>query len=259
MLAILSPAKSLDFDTPLAPLNVTHKSTCPDFVPESQALIKTLRKYAPQDIASLMGLSDKLADLNHQRYAEWRAEFKGPDARPAVLAFKGDVYLGLDGYTLNARDFSWAQKHVRILSGLHGLLRPLDNIRPYRLEMGTRLTTSRGSDLYAFWGDKVTQALNQALLDGKHKILVNLASNEYFKVLQPDNIQARIINVHFREWKNGKYQFVSFFAKKARGSMVRYMIDKRVKTQTALQGFDYDGYAYNAAMSTAADWVFTRN
>lgn len=259
MLAILSPAKSLDFESPLS----TKKSSEPDFIKESTSLIKTLRGLEPKDLSQLMGISDNLAELNHRRYAEWEPNFPAAQARPAVLAFKGDVYLGLEGQTLDARDLNWAQKHVRILSGLHGLLRPLDRIRPYRLEMGTRLTTPRGSNLYDFWGKKVTKALNESLqaqagASEKTPILVNLASNEYFKVLQKNDIAARTINVSFRELKDDQFKFMSFFAKRARGSMARYMIDQRVKSLSALQAFDYDGYRYNADLSKGDDWVFTR-
>lgn len=254
MLAILSPAKSLDYETSLA----TKKYTEPSFVAESQALIETLRQFAPKDIARLMGISDNLAELNHRRYAEWQPEFPKNAARPAVLAFKGDVYLGLEGATMSERDFTWAQKHIRILSGLHGVLRPLDRIRPYRLEMGTRLKTERGQNLYEFWGSQVTEALNAALAQQGDDILVNLASDEYYGVLQPDALNARIIKVHFREWKNGKYKFLSFFAKKARGSMARYMVNNRVKTLKALKAFDYDGYEYKDDLSSGDDWVFAR-
>lgn len=258
MLAILSPAKSLDYESPLT----TNKSSQPQFVAESYELIKTLRKVDPPQLASLMKISDKLADENHRRYAEWQPNFEPGEARPAALAFKGDVYVGLDAATLTARDLNWAQKHVRILSGLHGLLRPLDAIRPYRLEMGTRLCTAKGKNLYDFWGSKVTEALNEALSEQKQKqkqnVLINLASNEYFKVLDPSAIDARIIHIHFKEWKNGEYKFLSFFAKKARGLMARYMIDQRVGTLKALQAFDYEGYSYNAAMSSDNDWVFLR-
>ena len=204
-----------------------------------------------------MGISDNLAELNHRRYAEWEPSFDN-DARPAVLAFKGDVYIGLDAHTLSERDFTWAQKHLRILSGLHGLLRPLDRIHPYRLEMGTRLATNKGSNLYDFWGKKVTQALNTELGKQKKPILVNLASNEYFNVLQAQEIEARVINVAFKELRKGKYQFLSFFAKKARGSMARYMIDHRVDSLKALRAFDYDGYSYNEELSAGDNWVFTR-
>jgi len=254
MLAILSPAKSLDFESKLT----TKKHTEPQFTSDSTELMNTLRKYDPAQLGSLMHISDKLAELNYRRNVEWVADFGKDVARPAAMAFKGDVYIGLQAGTLSERDLTWAQKHVRILSGLHGLLRPLDAIRPYRLEMGTSLCTQRGRNLYEFWGSKVTDALNEAIAQQKQKILVNLASNEYFGVIDPQAIDARIINIHFREWKNGKFKFLSFFAKKARGSMARYMIDHRVSTLKALREFNYDGYVYNAAMSDADDWVFTR-
>jgi cytoplasmic iron level regulating protein YaaA (DUF328/UPF0246 family) len=254
MLAVISPAKTLDFESKPA----TKKHSLPDFVEDSAMLIKRLRTLPPSEISSLMNISDKLADLNHRRYAEWRPEFPADTARPAILAFRGDVYMGLRADTLNERDFTWAQKHLRILSGLHGLLRPLDRIRPYRLEMGTRLSNPRGEDLYAFWGSKVTCALNSALREQKQKVLINLASNEYYDVLQPGEIDARIININFRDWKNGQYKFLSFFAKKARGLMARYLIDHRVSTLKALRKFDYDGYAFCADRSNGDDWVFTR-
>jgi len=254
MLAILSPAKSLDYDTKLT----TRKLSQPAFVADSAQLIDRLRTYDPAQLASLMHLSDNLAELNHRRYHQWVPQFEAPEARPAALAFKGDVYLGLDAYSLSERDLNWAQKHLRILSGLHGLLRPLDGIRPYRLEMGTTLSTSRGKSLYDFWGTRVTDALNAAIAEQKQAILINLASNEYFKVIDATAINARIINIHFKEWKNGQYRFLSFFAKKARGLMARYMIDQRVATLRALQAFDYEGYQYNSALSSREDWVFTR-
>ena len=254
MLAILSPAKSLDYESKLA----TKKFSEPGFVEDSQQLIKRLREFTPDQLSSLMGISDNLAELNHRRYAEWQPEFTSCVARPALLAFKGDVYIGLEGPTMSERDFTWAQKHIRILSGLHGILRPLDRIRPYRLEMGTQLPTQRGKNLYEFWGEQVTEALNAAIAEQGDNVLINLASDEYYGVLQPENIDARIIKVHFREWKNGQFKFLSFFAKKARGSMARYMVDNRVKTLKALRAFDYDGYTYNSDLSSADDWVFTR-
>lgn len=254
MLAIISPAKTLDYESKLA----TKKFSQPEFVSDSTELIEKLRKIEPPQLSSLMGISDKLAELNYRRYLEWAPSFEKDCARPAALAFKGDVYLGLDAPTMSERDYTWAQKHLRILSGLHGLLRPLDRIRPYRLEMGTTLCTNRGDNLYQFWGAKVTTALNQAIAEQKQKVLVNLASNEYFKVLDPSAIDARLITIHFREWKNGQYKFLSFFAKRARGLMARYMIDKRINSLRALREFDYGGYQFNTAMSAGDDWVFTR-
>jgi len=254
MLAILSPAKTLDFASKLG----TRKFSEPNFVQESNELIKVLQTIEPPALSELMKISDNLAELNYRRYLEWQPCFAKQYARPAALAFKGDVYLGLQADSFSERDLTWAQKHLRILSGLHGLLRPLDRIRPYRLEMGTKLKTPRGKSLYEFWGGKVTDALNSAIAEQQQEILVNLASNEYFGVLQKDDINARIINVHFKEYKDGKYKFLSFYAKKARGLMARFMIEKRTNTLKSLRAFDYEGYEFNAPLSDGDDWVFSR-
>ena len=256
MLAILSPAKTLDFDSPLT----TDQHSAPEFTEESTALIKTLRQLEPSDIGSLMGISDKLAVLNHNRYAHWSAKFDDASgARASLLAFKGDVYLGLDAQTLSKRDFTWAQKRLRVLSGLYGLLRPLDRIHPYRLEMGTALRNTAGKDLYEFWGGKVTQALNEALAEQRSKVLINLASNEYYKVVQAQNIDGRIVTINFKEWRRDAYRFVSFSAKKARGLMARYMIDQRAERADDLKAFDVEGYAFNEELSSRDEWIFTRH
>ena len=256
MLAILSPAKTLDFDSPLT----TDQHSAPEFTKESTALIKTLRQLEPSDIGSLMGISDKLAVLNHNRYAHWSAKFDDASgARASLLAFKGDVYLGLDAQTLSKRDFTWAQKRLRVLSGLYGLLRPLDRIHPYRLEMGTALRNTAGKDLYEFWGGKVTQALNEALAGQRSKVLINLASNEYYKVVQTQNIDGRIVTINFKEWRRDAYRFVSFSAKKARGLMARYMIDQRAERADDLKAFDVEGYAFNEELSSRDEWIFTRH
>ena len=256
MLAILSPAKTLDFDSPL----VTDQHSAPEFTKDSAALIKTLRKLEPADIASLMGIRDKLATLNHDRYAQWSAKFdENSGARASILAFKGDVYLGLSAQTMSKQDFTWAQKRLRVLSGLHGLLRPLDRIHPYRLEMGTALANARGKDLYQFWGGKVTQALNETLAEQRSKVLINLASNEYYKVVQPENIDGRIVTINFKEWRREAYRFVSFSAKKARGLMARYMIDQRAEKADDLKTFNVEGYAYNEELSSEHEWIFTRS
>ena len=256
MLAILSPAKTLDFDSPLT----TDQHSAPEFRKESKALIKTLRQLEPSDIGSLMGISDKLATLNHDRYAHWSAKFDDASgARASLLAFKGDVYLGLDAQTLSKRDFTWAQKRLRVLSGLYGLLRPLDRIHPYRLEMGTALRNTAGKDLYEFWGGKVTQALNEALSGQRSKVLINLASNEYYKVVQAQNIDGRIVTINFKEWRRDAYRFVSFSAKKARGLMARYMIDQRAEKADDLKAFDVEGYAFNEELSSRDEWIFTRH
>ena len=256
MLAILSPAKTLDFESPL----VTDLHSLPVFTKESAALVRTLRKLEPAQIGSLMSISDKLASLNHDRYAQWSPEFDDDsNARAAILAFKGDVYQGLDAQSMSKRDFTWAQKRLRVLSGLHGLLRPLDRIHPYRLEMGTKLDNPKGKDLYEFWGGKITDALNQGLAEQRSKVLINLASNEYYKVVQPDQIEGRVLTINFKEWRRDAYRFVSFSAKKARGLMARYMIDQRAETADALQAFDAEGYAFNEGLSSEDEWIFTRH
>jgi hypothetical protein len=255
MLAIISPAKSLDFETP----PVIRKHTMPDFLNESQALIGELRRLGPADISKLMGISVKLGDLNYRRYAQWTTPFSPGNAKQAALAFTGDVYMGLEGWEFDARDFNFAQRHLRILSGLYGLLRPLDLIQPYRLEMGTGLPNQNGADLYAFWGDKLTRSVNEAIEDQGQSILVNLASKEYFAALQPEAINARIITPTFRDLKNGRYKFLSFFAKKARGLMASYLIRERVKTVKALKAFDCAGYRYSEEQSRGNNWVFLRD
>ncbi len=255
MLAVISPAKRLDFDTP----SPTKKHSLPTYLEESTQLIATLRNKSPADLADLMGISAKLADLNYQRYAEWQTPFSTKNAKQAMAAFAGDVYMGLRANTYGERDFSWAQKHVRILSGLHGILKPLDLIQPYRLEMGTELTTPRGANLYDFWGNKVTDELNAALAEQTPAVLINLASKEYFNVLSVDRIKARIVTPVFKDLKNGRYKFLSFFAKKARGSMASYIVKNRVSTLKALKEFDCDGYYYSRELSSADEWIFLRD
>lgn len=254
MLIVISPAKTLDFETPA----VTEKHTRPDYLRESKKLIEVLRDKSPDEIASMMGISTKLADLNYHRYADWHTPFTPGNAKQAVLAFKGDVYMGLDASGFSERDFDYAQTHLRILSGLYGLLRPLDLIQPYRLEMGTALENPRGRDLYAFWGSRLTKALNSGLEHEKPKVLMNLASQEYWGAVDPDGVDGRIVTPNFKDWKNGKYKFISFHAKKARGMMARYLIKNRVKSLKEAQGFDWGGYRFNPAMSDGDDWTFTR-
>ena len=255
MLAVISPAKRLDFN----PAPTTAKHTLPAFLKESKQLIEVLREKSPADLAELMGLSTKLADLNYQRYAEWKTPFTPDNAKQAALAFKGDVYLGLDSATLSERDLAWAQKHLRILSGLYGVLKPLDLIQPYRLEMGTRLATGEGQDLYQFWRKRITGAINEAIAEQRQRILVNLASQEYFEAVDVDQIDARIITPTFKDLKNGRYKFLSFYAKKARGLMARYIIDNRVSTLKALRDFDVAGYYYSESQSRGDSWVFLRD
>ena len=254
MLIVLSPAKTLDYDTPAS----TDVHSMPEFVEHAAELIENLKTLSPAQISSLMDVSDALAVLNFTRYASWSRKFTKKNAKQAILAFNGDVYEGLDAATLNSRQLDYVQSHVRILSGLYGLLRPLDLMQPYRLEMGTRLSNTRGKDLYAFWGDLLTQTLNSVMAREKSRVLVNLASEEYFKAVRPKLLNADIINPVFQDWKGGKYKVISFHAKRARGSMARYAAVNGISQPEKLKAFNVDGYAYDAATSTEQDWVFRR-
>ena len=255
MLIVISPAKTLDYET--AP--VTKKFTEPDFLKDSAVLIKRLKKMSPPEVSELMGISDKLGDLNFGRYLNWKPPFTLDNAKQAALAFKGDVYTGLEAETFKAADFTFAQKHLRILSGLYGLLRPLDLMQPYRLEMGTKLDNERGKNLYEFWGNQITDALNQQLKKNKSEVLVNLASNEYFKSVKPKQLNADVITPVFKDLKGGNYKIVSFYAKKARGLMSAYIIKNAITNVNDIKGFDVEGYSYNKALSEGNQWVFTRD
>jgi len=255
MLFLLSPAKSLDYDTPL-PDGLPH--TTPQFVEQSSALIDVLRAQSPLQIASLMALSDKLAALNVARYQAWRPRFTATNSRQAVMAFNGDVYDGLQARSLDADDLDWAQRHVAILSGLYGVLRPLDRMQPYRLEMGTKLATPAGSNLYDYWGTRIAEHLNTRLRADATPVVVNLASQEYFKAVAPKALKARVIECVFEDWKGGGYKIISFYAKRARGLMARYAITHRVATPHQLEGFDLDGYAFVPASSRPERLVFRR-
>ena len=256
MIIVLSPAKSLDYETP-AHVD-TH--TIPDFVADAAVLIDGLRRLSPQQISTLMSISDPLARLNFQRYADWSPKFGTHNAKQAVLAFNGDVYTGLDAKSLSAADLDYAQQHVRVLSGLYGLLRPLDLLQPYRLEMGTRFGNARGKDLYAFWGERITHALNAQFERNAHapRVLINCASNEYFKAVQPKRLDAPIITPVFEDWKNGRYRIISFHAKRARGLMARYAVENRIAEPEALKGFAADGYGFDADASNDSTYVFRR-
>lgn len=254
MLVVLSPAKSLDYETAL-PI-YTHTSAA--MLDESEKLMTTLRTLGPEQLSGLMGISENLALLNFERNQSWSLPIDTENGRQAVLAFKGDVYIGLDAYTFSASDFDFAQEHLRILSGLYGLLRPLDLISPYRLEMGTTFGTERGKDLYEFWGTRISGMLNAQLEEIGSDYLVNLASNEYFRSVDVAALNAEIITPTFKEWKTDKYKIVSFFAKKARGRMSAYMIQNRLTDPQDLKAFDWDGYRYDANASTASEWIFSR-
>ncbi|OWW21610.1 peroxide stress protein YaaA [Noviherbaspirillum denitrificans] len=254
MLIVLSPAKTLDYDTPLT----TDEHTLPDFIEDAAELVGMLKKFSPADLSGLMGISDALAVLNVTRFGEWSRKFTKKNARQAILAFNGDVYEGLDAKTLTPKQLAYTQSHVRILSGLYGTLRPLDLMQPYRLEMGTRLANARGKDLYAFWDGRVTEALNKALATHKCKVLVNLASEEYFKVVKPKLLDAEVITPVFEDWKGGRYKVISFHAKRARGLMARYAAAKGLTQAEKLKDFDAEGYAFDEGASTDRQWMFRR-
>jgi uncharacterized protein len=254
MLMVISPAKTLDYESPLA----TSRFTQPALLEKSQQLIDVARDLSPAQIASLMGISDKLAHLNADRFSQWQPPFSPDNARQAFLAFKGDVYTGLQAETFSEADFDFAQKHLRMLSGLYGLLRPLDLMQPYRLEMGIKLANPAGKDLYSFWGDLLTQKLNDALAEQGDDVLINLASDEYFKAIKPKQLNAELVKPVFLDEKNGKFKVISFYAKKARGLMSRYVIEKRLTKPTQLKKFDVDGYFFDAAESKGNELVFKR-
>ena len=254
MLIVLSPAKTLDYATP----SITSTYTLPDFVPRSASLIRTLKKQSVEQIRTLMAISEPLAQLNATRYASWHKESTTANAKQAVLAFNGDVYEGLDAVSLDLTQIDYLQSHLRILSGLYGALRPLDLMQPYRLEMGTRLETSKGKDLYAFWGSTVTDALSAVARTNNAGALVNLASEEYFKVVQPVRLPVPVITPVFQDWKNGQYKIISFHAKRARGLMTRYAAKNRITDANELKNFDSDGYVFTPKESTETRWVFRR-
>ncbi len=255
MLIVISPAKTLDYESTPG----TSKHSKPDFVSDSAQLIEQLRKLNPPDIEQLMGISKKLADLNFGRYLNWSEKPTKENAKQAVLAFKGDVYTGLQAENLSEEDLDYAQEHLRILSGLYGVLKPLDLMQPYRLEMGTRLETGRGKTLYDFWGDKPVEALNAQLKALGSETLVNLASNEYFKSINLDKLAGEVVTPVFKDYKNGKYKVISFFAKKARGLMSAWIIQNRIEQKADLKKFNVDGYKYNASASEGNELVFLRD
>lgn len=255
MLILVSPAKSLDYESSLN----TESGTRPQFMDQSETLIERMREFSPPEVGELMGISDKLADLNFGRYLDWRPRNTSKNSRPAVLAFKGDVYIGMQAETFSQDDLDYAQDHLRILSGLYGLLRPLDLMQPYRLEMGTKLTTERGNSLYNFWGEMITEAINKQLRRTKAPALLNLASNEYFSAVNPKQVKTEIISPVFKDCKSGQYKIISFFAKKARGTMSRWVIQNRVENPDQLRDFDLDGYYFNEAESTPNKPVFYRD
>lgn len=255
MLTLISPAKTLDFETPA----VTDIHTQGEFLDHSAELIDQLKLQLPDDISALMKLSSKLSELNVQRFHDWCLPFDQNNAKAAVLAFKGDVYTGLDAESFSKANFTYAQSHLGILSGLYGLLRPLDLIQPYRLEMGTKFANSRGANLYTFWGSIITDAINQRLEQSKSRVLINLASNEYFKAVKVKQLNAELITPVFKDEKNGQYKIISFYAKKARGLMAAYIIKNRISSVEGLCKFDIAGYRFVAAESDAKTLTFKRS
>jgi len=255
MLFLLSPAKSLDYDSPLPP-GLAHSQ--PQFIAQSAQLIEVLRTLAVHDVAALMSISDKLAALNVARYAAWSPRFTAGNARQAVMAFNGDVYEGLQAASLAPADLDWMQQHVAILSGLYGVLRPLDLMQPYRLEMGTRLATPAGGNLYQFWGARIAEHLNQRLAANASPVIVNLASQEYFKSVDRKRLKARVLECVFEEWHGGKYKIISFHAKRARGLMARWAVQQHALTPHRLEAFDLEGYAFAAGASSTDRLVFRR-
>ena len=255
MLALISPAKTLDYESALP----TDLHTLPRLLEQSQQLVDLSRKLSASEIASLMSVSEKIAQLNVARFHDWHADLNFANARQAIYAFKGDVYTGLNAYALSATDIDFAQQHLRMLSGLYGLLRPLDLMMPYRLEMGTKLSNARGHNLYAFWGEQITQLINQDLQNSNASVLLNLASDEYYKSVKPSQIKAEIIKPVFLDQKNGQYKVISFYAKKARGLMARYMIENKVKKVEDLKAFQTNGYYFDADSSLQGELVFKRD
>ena len=254
LLVLLSPAKSLDW----SPVAKWIDPSTPELVKEAKALASVMKKKSAADLGALMKLSEKLANLNHERFQEMTNKPDAKRDRPAALAFDGDVYKGLDARTLEARELQWSQDHVAILSGLYGVLRPLDLIEPYRLEMGTRLETKRGESLYDYWGDIVTKHLAERLVETGSEVVVNLASNEYSRSVQFKKLEVPVITPVFQEISDGKHKVISFFAKRARGAMARYIIDKRRTNVEDLKRFKDGGYKYDEALSSQQTWVFTR-
>ncbi len=254
MLILISPAKSLDFETK----STSEKFTEARFLNEAQSLIKNLRKLSTDEIAHFMTISPKLAQLNFERFIEWQLPFDMENAKQALLAFKGDVYTALDAKSLTEDELEIAQNDLRILSGLYGILKPLDLIQAYRLEMGKKLQTSKGNNLYEFWGEKITQEINKTLTEKGDQYLINLASDEYFKSVKKQNLKAQIITPIFKDLKNDKYKIISFFAKKARGLMTRFIIQNKITDPEHLKTFDLAGYIFNPHLSNDTEFVFTR-
>ncbi|MCL5254699.1 MAG: peroxide stress protein YaaA [Gammaproteobacteria bacterium] len=254
MLFVVSPAKNLDYETP-APINT---NTQPEMLDQAAELVDICKELSPQALASLMKISDKLAGLNAARFSEWQRPFTTENAKAAVFAFNGDVYAGLDAPTLNEEAWAYGQQHMRILSGLYGVLKPLDLMQPYRLEMGTKLKNPQGGDLYAYWGNQISEKLNQAIAESGSKVLINLASNEYFKAVKTAKLDVLVVTPVFKDTKNGQLKIISFYAKKARGMMARFILEQQPNSVEELQSFNTAGYEFNPSLSTDKELVFCR-
>ena len=255
MLTIISPAKTLDFESPA----LTDEFTQPAHLTQSRKLIRRLRELSAADLSKLMNVSNNISDLNFERNKRWKTPFTPDNAKQALFAFRGDVYIGLDADSMTSDNIQFAQKHLRMLSGLYGLLRPLDLMQAYRLEMGSRLKTDQGNNLYQFWDMRITRALNTEMKQMESRVLVNLASIEYYKSVKAKAIKGQIVTPVFKDYHQDQYQVIGFFAKKARGLMARYIIDEEITRAEALKQFNSEGYSYNSSLSSEAEWVFTRN
>ena len=254
MLMVVSPAKALDESTPVQ----TQLHTQGVLLDEAAQLIDELKGVGPVEIGQMMHISEKLSELNYERFQDWTMPFPKDKAKQAAWLFKGDVYQGLDAYSLDDKGIAYIQNHLAILSGLYGLLKPCDDMLPYRLEMGTKFANQKGKDLYAFWGSQITEELNKLLAQQNSQTLVNLASNEYFKAVKKKDLNGRIVTPIFKDWKNGQFKIISFYAKKARGLMARYAADHQIENAEDLKFFNTEGYQFNPEMSSENDWVFTR-
>ena len=255
MITLLSPAKTLDYKT----LSPHAETSIPDFIDDSALLIERCQQLSPVDVSNLMKVSDKIASLNVARFSQWQIKPTQENAKSAIFAFKGDVYIGLQAESLTSKQIRWTQSNLRILSGLYGLLKPLDLMQPYRLEMGTKLDNVRGKNLYEFWGDRITDKINLLLENNNQAVVVNLASNEYFKSVNQSKLNATLITPIFKDYKNGVYEIISFHAKKARGMMARYIIDQQITKIQQLESFDSSGYWFDPSESTATELVFKRD
>ena len=254
MILLLSPAKNLDFETEVPFPNVSKNR----FLEESEILIKKLKTFNPKKIGKLMSISETLSELNFNRYQDWSLPLSEDIARQAIYAFKGEVYRGMDAYSFSKTDLKFAQEHVRILSGLYGVLKPMDNMLPYRLEMGTKLPIKRHKNLYKFWGKRLTDSINNELEKHDSKLIVNLASNEYFKSLQKDDLKGDLLTIHFKDNKNGVYKALMTYAKLARGTMTQFIVKNQLTNKEDLMAFDMEGYAFNHTLSTENEFTFTR-